>query len=217
MNGNKSPIKKEKAKNKLDVLEAQANEIIKSSDKKEKAKNKLEALKDQANEIIKKLKMIKDLFIKMESPGEKEKSKKRRTMVEKVQNRIEFKFNGLNFYIDFTLVSHGDDLHDIKGSIIYGVNRTLCFADCIHKETIKKIKNKICDIIARCDQFEDKPLVQFSVDRHGLIKSNGGLKDEWWVKNLGLESKKGLEDLHYRTLCEIWNEALDWTNETILP
>ena len=158
----------------------------------------------------------------MESSDNKKENKKRRimtesikkrTMVEKAQNRIEFNFNGLNFYIDFTLISHGGDLTDIRGSIIYGVNRTLCFADCIHKKT----KHKICDIIARCDEFEDKPLFQFSVNRHGLIKSIGEIEDEWWVKDSKAISKKSVEDLHYRTLCEIWNEAIDWTNEIILP
>jgi len=193
MNGNKSPSKKEKAKNKLDAVEA------------------------QANEIIKKLKIIAELFSKMGLPGEEKESKKRRAMVENVANRFEFKCIGLNFYIDFTLLSHGDDLTDIRGSIIYGVNRPLCFVDCIFPETNEETNDKSCDRIARCDQFEDKALVQFSVDRHGLIKSNGGLKDEWWVKDRGPKSKKGLEDLHYRNLCEIWNEALDWTNETILP
>jgi len=195
--------------------------------KKEKAKNKLDALEAQANEIIEKLKIIRDLFIEMESSGEEKESKerqimtesiKKRVMVKNVPNRIEFEYIGLDFYIDFTLLSfNGDDLTDIRGGIIYGVNRTLCFVDCIFPETNKKTNDKSCERIARCDKFEDKPLFQFSVNRHGLIKSSGKLEDEWWVNDDESKNKESLAELHYRTLCEIWNEALDWTNETRLP
>ena len=139
-------------------------------------------------------------------------------MVKNVPNRIEFEYIGLDFYIDFTLLSfNGNDLTDIRGSIIYGVNRTLCFVDCIFLETNEETNDKSCDRIARCDKFEDKPLFQLSVNRHGLIKSSGELEDEWWVKDDKSKNKESLAELHYRTLCEIWNEALDWTNETILP
>lgn len=135
---------------------------------------------------------------------------KQRSMVENIPKRIEFKFNSLKFYIDFTVMaSERDDLIDVKGSIIYGTNRTLCFARCI---TPKK-ENK-CQRTARCDNLEDKPLISFEVTQHGMIQSSGKLEGEWWIED---ESKSDLVELHYRTLDLIWKEALDWANEIIVP
>ena len=138
---------------------------------------------------------------------------KKRSMVAIAPARIEFDFNHLKFYIDFTLVaSEHDDITDIKGSIIYGTNRTLCFLNCIfpNRSTVDDYKN--CERIIRCDGLEDKPLISFEVTQHGMIKSSGKLKGEWWI-----EDKSDLLELHYRVLALIWKEALDWTNEIILP
>ncbi len=207
MNGTKNNSKNKKSD--------EENEYKKYS-KRKKAKLRLRVIRDQAEKIIEKLDLIAKLFkeILNENCG----YTKKRVMVKNVPYRIEFEYIGLDFYIDFTLLSiNGDDQTDIRGSIIYGVNRTLCFVDCIFPETNEETNDKSCDRIARCDKFEDKPLFQFLIDRHGLIKSCGKLEDEWWVKEEESEDKESLEELHYRTLVTVWNEALDWTNETRLP
>lgn len=111
------------------------------------------------------------------------KSKKQRNMLDILPKRIEFDFNNLRFYIDFALTSlEKVDHTDIIGSIIYGTNRTLCFSDCLFpgKNDSKKCEN--CERIVRCDRLEDKPLIQFSVNQNGMIKSNGDLNDEWWIE-----------------------------------
>jgi len=33
----------------------------------------------------------------------------------------------------------------------------------------------------RSDCLEDKPLIQFLVNRQGIIKSSGELEGEWWI------------------------------------
>ncbi len=136
---------------------------------------------------------------------------KTRSMVVNVLKRIKFEFNYLKFYIDFTLVaSERDGQSNIKGSIIYGISRTLCFAECIFPN--KQNDCKKCERIVRCDGLEDKPLISFEVTQHGMIQSSGKLEGEWWIKN-----DPDLDELHYRTLDLIWKEALDWANEIIVP
>ena len=140
-------------------------------------------------------------------------SEKARSMVKDVQNRIEFRFNHLKFYIDFTVVvSEGDDQANIKGSIVYGTSRTLCFSECIFPNRSTDDECKNCQRIKRCDALEDKPLICFSVTQHGMIQSSGELEGEWWI-----EDKSNLLELHYRALDLIWKQALDWSNENILP
>jgi hypothetical protein len=137
--------------------------------------------------------------------------KKKRTMVTNVQKRIEFNFNHMKFYIDFTVVaSERDDQSNIKGGIIYGASRTLCFSECIFPNNQNNCKE--CQRTVRCDSLEDKPLISFEVTQHGMITSSGKLEGEWWIKD-----KPDLDELHYRALDLIWKDALDWTNEIILP
>jgi len=149
----------------------------------------------------------------LEKLGKSKEPEKQRSMVAIAPKRIEFEFNCMKFYIDFTLVaSERDGQNNIKGSIIYGTNRTLCFLNCIfpNKGTDDDCKN--CERISRCDRLEDKPLISFEVTQHGMIQSSGKLEGEWWI-----EDKSDLLELHYRTLDLIWKDALDWTNEIILP
>ena len=137
--------------------------------------------------------------------------KKQRSMVENIPKRIEFELNYLKFYIDFTLVaSERDGQSNVKGSIIYGISRTLCFSECIFPN--KQNDYKKCERFVRCDGLEDKPLISFEVTQHGMIQSSGKLEGEWWIKD-----KPDLDELHYRTLDLIWKEALDWANEIIVP
>ena len=195
--------------------------------KKEKAEFKFVAFEGQAKEIIAILNRVADLFknILRDEPIFKYSiNRKKQAKDKKVPDQIEFEYIGLNFYIEFTLLPiQADDLNNIIGSIIYGVNRTQHFADCSFHDTNEKINPKIRCKNMRCDRSEDKPIIKFSVNQHGLIKSRGELEDEWWVddksknKESLAKSKESLEELHYRTLVTIWNEALDWTNETILP
>ena len=133
---------------------------------------------------------------------------KKRSMVAIAPERIEFDFNSLKFYIDFTLVaSERDGQSNIKGSIIYGTSRTLCFIFPNNENNCKE-----CQRTVRCDRLEDKPLISFEVTQHGMIQSSGKLEDEWWI-----EDKSDLLELHYRALDLIWKDALDWANEIILP
>lgn len=136
---------------------------------------------------------------------------KKRSMVAIAPERIEFNCNHLKCYIDFTVVaSERDGQSNINGSIIYGTSRTICFLKCLFPNKQKDCER--CERIIRCDGLEDKPLISFKVTQHGMIKSSGKLEGEWWI-----EDKSDLLELHYRALDLIWKDALDWTNEIILP
>lgn len=170
---------------------------------------------------------------KPKNESEKEKNpKKCISEIDAIPKRMEFKLINLKFYIDFTLIMVEKDASaDIKGCMIYGAYKSVCFADCIYPQQENKTKtnSKCCDRIARCDGFEDKPLMQFSVDRNGMIQSSGEFEDKWWIKKVNqdkkadetkedesLKEKEILSDLHYRTMELIWPKALEWTNENIL-
>jgi hypothetical protein len=193
--------------------------------KGEKARIRLNALENEISLARNMLKDIHDELLKIikEKEGDIKNIKpqstflgnlKLRSMLNDMSNRIEFEFNGLKFYIDFTLVPlERDDLIEINGSIIYGTNRTLCFSECIYPDKTNKKKCENCERILRCDRLEDKPLIHFLVNRNGIIKCKDKLEDEMWTT----ENNKDLLDLHYRTLDLIWKDALDWTNEELLP
>lgn len=143
---------------------------------------------------------------------------KQKCMIDGVPRRIEFELNHLIFYIDFTLLApENDGVNDIKGSMIYGVNRSTCFTKCIFPPNIGDEGTLVndacehCNRLPRCDGLEDKPLIQFFIDRHGMIQSAGEFEDSWWI-----EKKDDLPELHFRTMALIWPKALAWTNENIL-
>ena len=198
----------------------------KLSGKGEKASDRLKAIRDEADDI----KMIvgtiadclanvvKQIGNELEPNSERERTdrQKLRGMISGLPRRIEFIWNGLRFYIDFTLLTpEVEDATDLRGSIVYGANRTLCFVECIFPE---EGGCKGCQRITRCDGLEDKPLIQFSVDRLGIIKSTGEIDDEWRIKDIEDDTKnKRLGELHCRALDHIWKDALSWTNENILP
>ena len=206
---------------------------IETTGKGKKALNRLRAANSEVNTIIEVLhvvsintiKIFKDAKFLSDSGIELEpgyESLKLRGMMVKLPRRIEVMWNGLRFYIDFTLLtSESDDPSDIKGSIIYGTSRTLCFRDCIFPKDTEKCNR--CERITRCDGLEDKPIIQFTVNRYGIVKSRGELDDEWRIEEPKQDKKKlkeitkSLFDLHYRALDHIWKDALDWTNENILP
>ncbi len=157
--------------------------------------------------------------------------KKCASEIDAIPKRMEFKLTNLKFYIDFTLIMVEKDASaDIKGCVIYGTCRSVCFTECIYPRQENKTNSKYCDRIARCDGLEDKPLMQFSVDRNGMIQSAGELEDKWWIKKVNQvkrtdeadvikEAKllrENLSDLHYRTMELIWPKALAWTNENLL-
>ena len=144
---------------------------------------------------------------------------KKRSMVANVPNRIDFEFNSLKFYIDFTLVAtERDGQSNIKGSIIYGTSRTLCFSDCIYLNLKEQNNCERCERISRCDGLEDKPLISFEVTQHGMIQSSGKLEGQWWIEDqTDPEGRTDLLELHYRAIDLIWKEALDWANEIIVP
>lgn len=150
----------------------------------------------------------KNVDAKFKAESELLPGSKRRSLTEKAPTRIEFKFYHFRFYIDFTMVAaEADDMINIEGNIIYGTNRPLCFADCINPE-----EGCNCQRTVRCDNLEDKPLIQFSVNRHGMIQSSGKLEGELWTTN-----EEDLLDLHYRAIDLIWKDALEWANEIMMP
>jgi hypothetical protein len=141
--------------------------------------------------------------------------------IDGIPKRIEFKLINLKFYIDFTLIMAEKDVSsDIKGGIIYGVHKSLCFTNCPN----------LCEQIERCDGLKDKPLIHFFVDRNGMIQSSGEFEDKWWIKKVNQDKnadaidamkedeslKETLSDLHYRTIELIWPRALNWINENLL-
>ena len=152
-----------------------------------------------------------------ESTQQKKPPGKLRGMISSLPDRVEFTCNSLKFYIDFTLLAtESDNSNSIKGSIIYGISRTLCFSDCIFPKDTEKCKR--CERITRCDGLEDKPMIQFTVDRHGIVRSKGELDEEWRIVNeQDEEGKKKLSEFLNCTLDYIWKDALDWTNERMLP
>lgn len=161
-------------------------------------------------------KIINKYFILNESVSLS--SSKQRSNIKDIPNRIEFKLlNGFKFYIDFTVeISKQDQKYDIKGSIIYGTNRSLCFTKCLYPETVIEKKDTTCyacDRIGRCDKLEDKPLLKFSVDRDGMIQSPDKFEDKLWM----FDDKNSLLDLHYQAIDHILEEAHYWANENLLP
>ncbi len=218
------------------------NEPIKPKGKGKKALNKLNAINDKIDSIKDCLRNASNIFKKIiKNDGEFENIKdmqrqplesnlnKTRSMIKNIPERIDFEFGNLNFHIDFIVVaSTSDDPTDLKGSIIYGTAKTLCFTKCIFQANNNKKSNnnkdknnstnnenkecKNCERITRCDRLEDKPLLQFTVNRNGLIKAVGEINDEWWIKE-----KEDLLDLHLRAVDFIWGKALEWTNENLLP
>jgi hypothetical protein len=60
--------------------------------------------------------------------------------------------------------------------------------------------------------------LKFLIYRHGAIRSDQ-FEDEWWLQQEKeeKENKKVLAEIHYRAVEHIWKDALDWTNEDLLP
>lgn len=196
------------------------------SGKGEKAFDRLKAIKDEADNIegiISAIanclaEVVEEARAELEPDSEQERNKlqKLRGMISWLPKRIEFPCYGLSFYIDFTLLpSEAEDTTGLRGSIVYGTNRTLCFNECLFPQDGDC---KLCQRIARCDGLEDKPLIQFTVDRQGIIRSTDELDDQWRIKDVKDADKNDrLRELHYRALDHIWRDALDWANENVLP
>ena len=191
---------------------------FKLSGKGKKAFKRLKTMNTELVEINKKLELAstsleeiikndKNILAEFRAKSKLLSKSKTRCMIEMAPKRLEFQLERLKFYIDFTIIASDHDDLIVNGSIIYGTSRTLCFSDCPAPNN----KNQ-CQRTTRCDGLEDKPLISFEVTQHGMIQSSGKLEGEWWI-----EDKSDLLELHYRALDFIWKEALDWTNEIILP
>lgn len=200
------------AKRKLDEIGSNINSLLGLLKKvKKRLEDIIEA--DNGSGLITVEEKLKEVI-------EKGKDPKQKIRFSDKLGRIEFYRSNLNFYIEFTIVSHdNDDLVEHEGRIVYGVNRTLCYKNCIMYDSHYK-----CERLGRCDGLEDKPFAQFSIDRHGRIQSNNNIEGEWLfsVNNKGVEddktkNKKDLSEIHYLTLVHIWKDALSWVNEKILP
>lgn len=182
------------------------------SGKAKRAVKRLEVLEKDQNNVIEKLISAQEkLSGLLPEDSKASNNSKQRSMVSMIPERIEFYYNGLKFFIDFTIESFDqENIFETKGCIIYGVKRTLSFLQCIQPD--KNHKN--CEIISRCDRLEDKPLIKFSVNHNGLIQSTDRFEDELWNLN---DDDNDLVNLHVSALDKIWVEALAWTNETLLP
>ena len=179
--------------------------IDKLSGKGRKAFRKLEAIQKELRSIEDQLREARNIlekeasdFRESEDTGKDSDPKKTQYTEEGLPKRVKFESYGLKFYIDFTIApSENSDPTNIQGIIVYGVRRTLCLPD----------------LIMKGEELETKSLIQFSVNRHGMIQSSGAFEDTWWLK----DEEKSLPDLHYRALDHIWGQALDWVNENIVP
>lgn len=206
-------------------MEQKNGKIVKALCKLKAVKDEIDKIKDILESVKTKLELIIVKFDAVENlkpeteflkPKTELMNKKQKCMIETLPERIEFKLNHLKFYIDFTLTTQENDTSvNIKGCMIYGVNRSTCFTKCIltHKTDDKgtSVTCKHCERISRCDKLEDKPLIQFFIDRHGMIQSAGEFEDSWWI-----EKKDDLPELHFRAMELIWPKALAWTNENLL-
>lgn len=212
------------------------------SGKGKKAYHRLESLNSELAEMKSTLDVVQKIICTIATKYEKCNSIGRtRSIVLKEIPRVVLSFIGLEFYIDFTIsVSERDGSLELNGNIIYGTMRTQCYTNCTDPEIPDKDKKKKeeecmnCERISRCDGLDDNPILKFSLNRHGMIKSTE-LRDEWWIKETKKEgeemvllpTKKNppnkdtleevLKDMHYRALDFIWKEALDWNNEIIMP
>lgn len=175
----------------------------KLSRKGEKAKHSLDAINNNIVEMKKILNSIRngmENFIDEQEPQ----VKISKSFFDGMPKRILFKLNDIKWFIDFTISTNEKD--EILGNIIYGTNRTLCFQECIFPKTKndgKKNNNKTekeqvnclrCERIIRCDGFEDKPLIQFTINRDGMIKNENPLHDS------GLEHLLLLKEQQHHTL-----------------
>lgn len=222
---------------------ALSGEMEKELNLKGKGRNafrNLRAVEENTNEIIELLRQLES-GLKPITHAEKgllsiaksqvNKNQKSKSEIDNIPKRIEFKLVNLKFYIDFTLIMVEKDVSaDIKGCMIYGACKSVCFTDCIYPRQENDTNSKCCDRIARCDGLEDKPLMQFFVDRNGMVQSSGEFEDKWWIKKVNQDKKVDetdvmkeaeslkeiLSDLHYRTMELIWPKALSWTNENLL-
>ncbi len=173
------------------------SEIDDLKGKGRKAFLKLEAIKEEIHSIKKQLEKAREILVRV-IPGRKVDDSKNRYTKKDSPKRVEFECNHLEFYIDFAMaLSESSDPTNIQGIIIYGARRTLCFPD----------------FIMEGQKSETKALIQFSVNRHGIIQSNDAFDDTWSLK----DKEHDLLGLHYRALDSIWGQALGWTNENILP
>ncbi|MFH0883433.1 MAG: hypothetical protein V2A56_10650, partial [bacterium] len=143
--------------------------------KSKKCLQKLYAVGKEITDIIDTLKKVETLLKEIintekfengyPNPGTKVTGdSKQKCMIDGVPKRIEFGLNHLIFYIDFTLLApENDGVNDIKGCMIYGVNRSTCFTKCVFpNKTVDKVaSDKVtcenCERISRCDRLEDKP------------------------------------------------------------
>ena len=203
-----APLVKGKAEKSLYKLEAINTDINKMKDILDKVQEILvRVIKNECNY----LEINTDLEVNTELINSRG-LEKQKSMIEALPKRIEFKHNHLKFYIDFTLTQENSSSADITGCMIYGANRATCFTKCIypHKPDDEDVCEN-CARVSRCDSLEDKPLIQFYIDRHKMIQSAGEFEDSWW-----LEKKDDLPELHFRTMDLIWPKALEWTNENLL-
>ncbi len=178
-----------------------------ASEKSDIAKKKLISIKYKTNVKVKELIDIHKNLIKIIPVKKINNLQNCRSMIAGMPNRIEFEENHLKFYIDFTITCQESEYpFKILGSIIYGTSRKMCFTKCPEGCTLLDCQRNV-----RCDGLEDKPLIEFTVGDDKLIKSSGILEDEFIIV------VDGLTDLHFRTLVIIWKDALDWSNEKLIP
>lgn len=111
---------------------------------------------------------------------------KKRNKLKMTPERLWFNVHGIDYYIEFTIKAiKNETITNLVGCFIYGTSYY-----------IEK------------DKVEDKPIVSFFIDNHGIIIANNDFEDESWTCE-----EKDIIDLHLRTLDKIWEDALYLINK----
>ncbi len=188
-----------------------------------KARNKLDAIDQECKGMKEILEIIYSIFSKNKFLQDfKESSTSRELIFTKELKRIEFIETGLKFYIDFSIkLLEEDNPKSIVGCITYGLFRESKYRGGF---IMTKVES---DGEFKLDR-EENPLLNFTVNGHGLIIESDKLDDEWILiikknGNKRIQTSKdkinnsAISELHTRAIARIWKEALDWTNENLLP
>ncbi|MBT3293720.1 MAG: hypothetical protein HN919_03115 [Verrucomicrobia bacterium] len=161
-----------------------------------KADQSLKALDAQVAAVTEHLICVYDVLAGICKKKPKAKS---HTRVQELK-QLPVKQGGLDFYIQFALVA--DDA-EIEGAIVYGASREPCYPNSLWPNPDKK--------------QQERPLACFFLDSLGKVSIKGKLQDEWWLTGTEADTQAAVEEMHYRVLDMIWRDALNWTNEPLLP
>ncbi len=171
--------------------------LNKINKEKESISEKLEKISNKLIEIINEKKIKEDRkqkIVKKDRTQEEEKLNividRNRTEVKGTPERIWILVNGVNIYIDFTIIiEEGNIEDDVFGTIVYGTS-----------------------IFNEKEKVEDKPLLKFTFGSNGIISSGDEFENKYWDND-----KEGIQNMYYRAIEFILKDVYYWTNKYILP